>query len=192
MTDVRELILSAIPAFTTTVLEVPDDAWDAPTPCDRWSVRDVVNHVTAEHLWAHRLLRGATLDEVGSAYDGDVVGADPSGAWRKAARDSAEAWAYSDLSAKVSLSGGPTTVADYGEQMLLDLAVHRWDVQRGANVGEALDGAVVSHLLGQLRERPDLFAAPGLFHDPLPTDSEYAHDQLLALVGRNPGWHPPA
>jgi uncharacterized protein (TIGR03086 family) len=191
MTDVRELILSAIPAFTTTVLAVPAEAWSAPTPCDQWTVRDLVNHVTAEHLWVPRLLRGATIEEVGTAYDGDVLGEEPAEAWRSAARGSAEAWAYADLATKVHLSFGPTTVADYAEQMLIDLAIHRWDLQRGARVGEGLDGAVVSHVLEYLRPRVAEYAAFGAFKPAVPTDSEYAHDQLIALVGRNPSWRPP-
>src|SRR5580765_5115724 len=117
MTDVRGLILSAIPAFTSTVLAIPEDAWSKATPCEDWTVRDLVNHMTSEHLWAPRLLRGATIDEVGTAYDGDVLGADPTEAWRSAARGSAEAWAYADLRAKVQLSSGSTTVEEYGEQM---------------------------------------------------------------------------
>jgi uncharacterized protein (TIGR03086 family) len=191
VTDVRELILSAIPAFTTTVLAVPDNAWSAATPCEDWTVRDLVNHMTSEHLWAPRLLRGATIEEVGSAYDGDVLGDDPVEAWRSAAHRSAEAWAYADLRTKVQLSAGPTTIEEYGEQMLVDLAVHRWDLQRGAAVGEGMDGAVVTHVLAQVRARGGDLTAYGGFKAPVPTDSEYAHDQLLALLGRNPSWRPP-
>jgi uncharacterized protein (TIGR03086 family) len=191
MTDVRQLILSAIPAFTTNVLAVPADAWDNPTPCEQWSVRDLVNHMTAEHLWAPRLLRGDTVEDVGSAYEGDVLGDDPAEAWRAAARASAEAWAYADLSAKVHLSSGPTPAQDYAEEMLLDLAIHRWDLQRGAGVGEAMDGAVVEHAMAHLRDQAESYAASGLFAAPVHTDSEYAHDQLLALAGRDPFWRSP-
>lgn len=191
MTDVRELILSAIPAFSVVVLEVPEDAWQAPTPCDRWTVRDLVNHMTSEHLWAPRILHGESLEDVGDAYDGDVLGADPVEAWRSAARASAEAWAYADLGAKVHLSSGLTPAREYAEGMLVDLAVHRWDLQRGADVGEGMDGAVVMHVLDQVRDRIDGFAGSGAFKAPVPTDSEYAHDQLLALLGRDPFWRSP-
>lgn len=190
MTDVRPLILSAIPAFTNAVSNVPLDAWRNPTPCDNWTVRDVVNHMASEHLWAPRLLKGETLEQVGSAYEGDVLGADPYDAWRTAARASAEAWAYADPTAKVHLSSGPTTVAAYGEEMLLDLAVHRWDIQRGAGIGEGLDGAVVTHLLEYYGDGPDAFNGWG-FKPAVPTDSEYAHDQLVARTGRDPLWRSP-
>ncbi|MDP9221068.1 MAG: TIGR03086 family metal-binding protein [Actinomycetota bacterium] len=192
MTDVRQLILSAIPAFTSTVLAVPDDAWDNPTPCEDWTVRDLVNHMTSEHLWAPRILHGETIEEVGSAYDGDVLGDDPTEAWRTAARASAEAWAYTDLGVKVHLSYGLIPAGDYAEQVLVDLAVHRWDLQRGANVGEAMDGAVVLHVLDYVRDQADSYGASGLFDPPVPTESEYAHDQLIALAGRDPFWRSPA
>ena len=55
------------------------------------------------------------------------------------------------------------SATDYAEEMLVDLAVHRWDLQRGADVGEAMDGAVVLHVLDYVRERIDSYAASGLF-----------------------------
>jgi uncharacterized protein (TIGR03086 family) len=187
MTDVKPLLLSAIPAFTATVSHVAEEAWDDPTPCEGWTVRHLVNHMTSEHLWAPRLLAGETIDDVGDAYDGDVLGDDPIQAWREAARASADAWAYADLSAKVHLSSGLTSVESYGEEMLLDLAVHRWDLQRGADVGEGMDGAVVQHVMAWLADHPETLVPAG-FRPPVPTDSEYAHDQLLAMTGRDPFW----
>jgi uncharacterized protein (TIGR03086 family) len=188
MTDVQPLILSAIPAFTATVSHVAADAWDNPTPCEAWTVRDLVNHMTSEHLWAPHLLAGQTIEDVGDRYDGDVLGEDPIQAWRMAAQASEQAWAHADLTAKVHVSYGTIAVASYAEEMLLDLAVHRWDLQRGAGVGEGMDGAVVEHLLPRLAAHPDDFAGSGVFKPPVPTDSEFAHDRLLALTGRDPFW----
>jgi uncharacterized protein (TIGR03086 family) len=192
MTDVRALILSAIPAFTAAVAHLSPERWDYPTPCDDWTVRDVVNHITSEHLWAPHLLRGETIEEVGDRYDGDVLGDDPAEAWRNAARLSAEAWAYADPNAKVHLSSGPTTVTSYAEEMLLDLVVHRWDVQRGGNVGEGLDGAAVQHLLDYYGDRLDTLSEHGGFKPPVPTESGYAHDHFIAKTGRDPFWRNPA
>jgi uncharacterized protein (TIGR03083 family) len=56
MTDVApttfDLIVQGIDAFGEKVRAVQGDAWAAPTPCTDWSVRDLVNHVTSEHLGA--------------------------------------------------------------------------------------------------------------------------------------------
>ncbi len=188
MTDVRELIASALIAFTATVIHVPDDAWDNPTPCEDWTVRDLVNHVTSEHLWVPRLLAGERVEEVGTAYDGDVLGSDPIGAWKAAASTSRQAWVLADLDARVHLSTGRVRAGDYAEQVLTDLAVHRWDLQRGAGVGEALDGAVVMHVLDHVKNHPSDYSASAAFNGPVDTDSEYAHDQLVAMLGRDPYW----
>ena len=129
--DVRELVVAGIDGFTEKVRAVPDDRWDAPTPCTEWSVRDLVNHMTSEHLWAPHLLRGETLDQVGDRYDGDVLGDDPVdvGAGRGCVR---AMWLEVAPGTPVHLSSGPTPVEEYAEQMRLDLVVHGWDLARGA------------------------------------------------------------
>ena len=80
-----ELIVQGIDAFGEKVRAVPADRWTAPTPCTDWSVRDLVNHVTGEHLWAPHLLDGETIAQVGDRYDGDVLGDSPVAAWERAA-----------------------------------------------------------------------------------------------------------
>jgi len=67
------------------VAAIENDQWLDPTPCAEWSVRELVNHVVAEELWAAPLLRGATVLEVGSQFDGDVLGEDPLGRARMGA-----------------------------------------------------------------------------------------------------------
>ena len=67
------------------------DLWAAPTPCTDWTVRDLVNHLTVEHLWVPPLLEGRTVAEVGDRFDGDVLGDDPAAAWEAAAAASRRA-----------------------------------------------------------------------------------------------------
>lgn len=192
MTDVRLLIDSALTALTSTVVDVPANGWDNPTPCTDWTVRDVLNHVTAEHLWVPHLLRGETIADVGDRYDGDVLGDDPVASWEAAATASADAFRDADLGAPVHVSFGDIPTEEYAEQMLIDLAVHRWDIQRGAGVGAGMDGAVVEHITPIATAMVEQFADAGIFAAPVETDSEYAHDQLLARLGRDPFWKAPA
>jgi uncharacterized protein (TIGR03086 family) len=83
-----DLIVQGIDAFGEKVRAVPADRWEAATPCTDWSVRDLVNHVTGEHLWAPHLLDGATIAQVGDRYDGDLLGDSPLTAWEQAAQAS--------------------------------------------------------------------------------------------------------
>ena len=50
---------------------------DLPTPCDGWSVRELLNHIVGGNFWAAELAAGKTIDEVGDRLDGDMLGDDP-------------------------------------------------------------------------------------------------------------------
>jgi uncharacterized protein (TIGR03086 family) len=90
----RTLIPAAAREFGARVHGVPPDGWTAPTPCTEWTVRDLVNHLVGEHLWAPHLLRGETVEQVGDRYEGDVLGKDPVAAWDAAAEASLAAWEH--------------------------------------------------------------------------------------------------
>jgi uncharacterized protein (TIGR03086 family) len=184
MSDAIELLPTAFAAFTDRVFAVGHDRWDARTPDTEWSVRDLVNHVTSEHLWAPELLAGSTVEEVGDRFSGDVLGEDPNGAWVRAHSASQAAWASTPADKPVHLSFGTVPAAEYAEQMLLDLAVHAWDLARGTGGDERLPADVVTHVLSYARERADELSASGAFGEPVPTDSTDEQTQLLALLGR--------
>src|SRR5665811_2617279 len=79
----------AVEQWAARVAAVKDDQWVDPTPCAQWSVRELVNHVVAEELWTAPLLGGKTIQEVGSQFDGDVLGDDPARTARLAADEAA-------------------------------------------------------------------------------------------------------
>jgi uncharacterized protein (TIGR03086 family) len=184
MSDAIELLPSAFAAFTDRVFAVPDDGWDAPTPDTEWSVRDLVNHVTREHMWVPELLAGRTVEQVGDRFSGDVLGDDPKGAWLRAHSDSQAAWASTSADKAVHLSFGTVPASEYAEQMLVDLAVHGWDLARGTGADERLPADVVTHALRYARAHADELSGSGMFEPPVPTDSTDEQTQLLALLGR--------
>lgn len=181
----REQLQDAFDHFTEVVQKVPASAWDNATPCADWTVRQLLNHMTAEHLWAPRLLAGQSMAQVGEEFDGDVLGDDPEAAWESAASGSREAWADAADDTTVELSFGPTPAGEYAEQMLLDLTVHAWDLARGAGVDEGQPvAAAVLHVLDYARRQG--LAGKGPFGPEVSTDSENPQDQLVALLGRQP------
>ncbi|MEE1929643.1 TIGR03086 family metal-binding protein [Streptomyces sp. TRM 70351] len=175
-------------AFDQRVLRVEDEQWTAGTPCTEWTVRDVVNHVVSEHLWAPWLLRGATLAEVGDRFDGDVLGGDPKGAWARAAAASRPAFHRpAALSGTVNTSGGPSPADAYAWQMTLDLAVHGWDVARGIGADEHMDQELARTLLERFGSQIPQWQGSGLFGPSVDVPgSASARDRLLALLGRRP------
>ena len=186
-------VIELIPESSRVVTDLPlEGQWSRPTPCADWSVRDLLNHLTSEHLWAPHLLRGETLDQVGDRYAGNVLGEDPLGSWRRAITGSVLAWGQADPAGRVHTSMGQIPVQDYASQMLVDLTVHAWDLARAVGVRPHLVPDAVEACLAYEKPRVDGGEVPGIFAAPVATESESRVDQLVALLGRDPGWTPPA
>jgi uncharacterized protein (TIGR03086 family) len=184
---VLQLMPAALDRFSARVHDVPADSWDAGTPCSDWSVRDLVNHVTGEQLWAPHLLRGETLEQVGDRYDGDLLGDRPPQAWDAAGAGALEAWqtlAHEGL--RVHTSVGQMPVEEYAEQMHLDLVVHGWDLARAAGLDASIPDDAASHILTYVEPRIHAFAGSGIFAEPVEVDSDVPGDRLLGMLGRDP------
>lgn len=187
--------MQLIDAFDTGYAEwdrlvhrIGTEQWHAATPCADWSVRDLVNHVTGEHLWAPHLLRGATLAEVGDRFDGDVVGDRPVAAWEDAGPASYAAFHRPGaLEGRVHVTGGQETAASYGWQMTTDLAVHGWDLARGIGETSRMPDELARELLERVRPMAGENGVPGIFAPPVEVGATAPpQDRLVALLGRRP------
>jgi uncharacterized protein (TIGR03086 family) len=174
--------------FRRRVHRIAPDRWAADTPCTEWSVRDLVNHLVSEHFWAPWLLRGATLEEVGDRFDGDVLGDDPVAVWDRAEAESGSAFHRPGaLDADVHTSGGPTPATEYGWQMTCDLAVHAWDLARGIGDDDRIDEGLAAAVHEYVAPQAASLQATGLFGPPVPMPaSAPVQDRLVALLGRRP------
>lgn len=178
----------ALGLFSSRVRAV-GDRWGAPTPCAGWSVRDLVNHLTAEQLWVPRLVReGRTLAQVGDRYDGDVLGDDPVTAWERAAAGARDAFREEGaLDRTVNLSYGDTASAAYCSQMAADAVVHAWDLSRAIGADERLPPALVDFALAEFAPYAASLPATGLFAEPVPSaPGADAQTRLLTMLGRRP------
>lgn len=165
------------------------DRWAAPTPCTEWTVRDLLNHLVAEQLWVPHLLAGETLEEVGDTYDGDVLGADPVGAWRRSAAAARAAWVEDGATERdVHVSFGEIGAAEYGWQMTLDLAVHGWDLAKAIDVTSPIGETMARRLLEVFEPELEQWQGMGIFAPPVPVAADASTPaKLVALLGRDPG-----
>ncbi|WP_328400859.1 TIGR03086 family metal-binding protein [Streptomyces sp. NBC_00390] len=177
----------ALTLFTERVHAVHTDQWDDPTPCTEWSVRDLVNHLTAEQLWVPDLVSdGASIAEVGDAYDGDVLGSRPKTAWDEAARAARKAFAAEGaLERTVRLSYGETPAVAYCAQMITDAVVHSWDLSRAIGASERLPDELVAFALEEVTPYAAELSKSGLFAPPIePPPGDSHQSRLLAMLGR--------
>lgn len=173
------------------VAAVRRDTWDAPTPCTDWRIRDLVNHLVVENLWVPPLLRGATIKEVGDAFDGDVLGDNPVQAWRKAAADAATAIADAGpLDRTVHLSFGDTPAAEYVTQLFADHLIHGWDLAQAMDADAALPDDQVEVCASWFDEMEKGYRQAGAVAEAVavPPGADAA-TRLLARFGRSvTGW----
>jgi uncharacterized protein (TIGR03086 family) len=174
--------------FDRRVRAVRPEQWHNPTPCAEWDVRALVNHLVTEQLWAPLLLDGATIEDVGDRFAGDQLGDDPVAAWASAAAAAREAFAAPGaLRRSVELSYGRRPAEGYCQEMTMDLTVHAWDLARGINADERLDGELVSNVLAFIEPQVEQLAGSGLFAPPVAvSDDACVQTRLLALLGRRP------
>jgi uncharacterized protein (TIGR03086 family) len=169
----------------TTILGAADGAWDAATPCDGWTVRDVVDHVVASQreFLARQQLPLAPAPGT----------ADPAAAW------SAHLAAVSEVLGAGDVAGreydgyfGRTTVgATMADFYGWDLVIHGSDVARATGQPWTLSEAEAAALHATADGWGDALHSDGVCAPPVdvPLDAS-ATDRLLARLGRDPGWQP--
>jgi uncharacterized protein (TIGR03086 family) len=188
--DLATLYQRTVDTWVDRVTAVAPDQWDRPTPCQEWNVRDLVNHVTGEDLWTSPLVHGASLEDVGTKFDGDVVGGDPIGSAREAAHDASAAVAETlPAGGTVHLSYGEERIEEYVHQLAADHLVHAWDLAVATGGDARLDPEVVDAVTDWLGDRADLYRSAGLFAPAVSTGGD-AQARLIGAAGRDPQWAP--
>src|SRR5258706_15483954 len=149
-----DMYRDSVTAFAGKVARVRPDQWDAPTPCQDWDVRTLVNHVVSEERWSVPLFAGATIPEVGDRFDGDLLDDDPILVAAEAAEDAKAAVSETGaLERTVHLSFGDTPAVEYVHQLFADHLIHGWDLSVATGNDRALDPEAVQGCL-------DLFTHP--------------------------------
>jgi uncharacterized protein (TIGR03086 family) len=175
--------------FARRLAAVTPGQLSQPTPCEEWTVSDLVRHVVGESIMSARLLAGA--DALSAArLDGDILGADPLAAFATAA--SAELAAFEETGATGRIVHHPTM--DMPGAQLLGFRIggftlHAWDLARAAAGDETLDSDLVEAVWAQLSPMASIIGQTGVFG--AGQSGDLAADaplqlRLLDLSGRRP------
>jgi uncharacterized protein (TIGR03086 family) len=169
----------------TRVVDAVDGAWDAPSPCEGWSARDVVGHVVE----TQRAFLGQHGIDTGPAPDLT----DPAAAWRTH-RDHLSSALRADGVAAREYDGyfGRTTIgATAAEFYGWDLVIHGGDVARATGQAWSVTDAEAEELLAGTEAWGDALYSEGVCGPAIevPEDASPT-DRLLARLGRDPRWEP--
>ena len=187
------LMAAAAAQAARVVAGVPGHPMDAPTPCDDWDLRTLVNHVI---LWtAYSAERRAHGDSVAEELMTRDFTADPGFAEDYAAHLGQAVAAWSDPAAwerDLGVMGSSTPAADVAAMLIAEMVLHGWDVARATGQEYACEDAVAAGVLACVEAQGELFRRYQGFAAivPLPGGEEAATvlDRALSLSGRDPQW----
>lgn len=169
------------------------------TPCVGWTVRDLLGHMTGQHLGFAAAATGKPTEL--ADFAAVPMDDDPVGVYRLAAEDVLTAFGDDAvLSRGFHLPEISPDLVFPGSRAvgfhLLDYAIHAWDLARGLDMPLELDPALVAATLSIARQVPagDARIRPGgAFRPVIEAGAEAAPlDQALRLLGRDPAWAAPA
>lgn len=176
---------AAVFGFDAVVQRMPSDAWDAPSACDGWSGRDLLQHQCA-------VLNGvaavAGTGKMAKPTPPEDV-SDPVSTWNEC-RDG--------LLATLDQPGilnqeGPfwfdaATVDDMIGVVQWDPLAHAWDLAQTCGMAACLNEGVAANSLTKIEAMQPMLVETGRIGEPIPVPADApASARFLGATGRNPG-----
>jgi uncharacterized protein (TIGR03086 family) len=182
-TEISTLLAAAAERTVPIVRGVRDDQLDDPTPCDKFQVRELLDHLFQVVVAFQGAARREPLD-MSSTLDFPVEG------WRDrfAAETERMIAAWSDPAALEGVSPGmgmPQPLV--GNLALVDLTVHGWDLATATGQPYRPADAAVDHLYPFIEQMAPTGRQMGVFGDEVPAPEDAGlFERLLAVSGRAP------
>lgn len=158
------------------------------------TLRELLLTHAHDDAWVPDMVAGRSMDEVGvDAYDGDLLGAEPSAAFTAIVERACEAvLAAPDLDRTVHTSFGDFPLREYFWQVTSFRGLRAWEFARLVGADATLPPDLVRGMWEQLSPVADAWREMGVFPPAVsvPADAPL-QDRLLGLTGRDPA-APPA
>jgi len=171
---------------------VPPHALDTPTPCGDWDLRTLLNHTI---LWtSYSAERRAHGESVAEELMNNDFTADPGfrEGYARQIGKAVTAWSAPQAwEGKLNVMGDATPAADVGAMLLMETALHGWDVARATGQEFRTDEQTATALEDIVQAQAELFRKYQGFADAVePPENATAFERALTLSGRDPGWKP--
>lgn len=178
----HELIALASAPTLDVVRAIRPDQLDAPTPCQGWTVQQLVDH---QLEWGPALVASARKEQVrpvpvhkGTLHDLETHFA-----------ELREAWSHPEAWDGVTRMGGPTEMpaAMIGGMVLGEVVVHGWDLARATGQNPQWPADLLEAIYDELLKTAELGREIGAYGPQVavPDDAPTLH-RILGLTGRDP------
>lgn len=174
---------SAVHSADAVIQQIEGDQWSAQTPCDEWSVRDVVTHLCSP-MAAIRTM--ASTGQV--AAPEPIETDDPIGLWNSTRDTMLEALNVPGATSQVGeFWFGESSIDDILAFAAWDQLGHAWDIAVATGRDVDVDPAVAEATLAVISANADTLRAGGMMTDEVAVDPDApAMDRFIGLIGRNP------
>jgi uncharacterized protein (TIGR03086 family) len=184
--------MAAAAAEAARVVNAVPAELDGPTPCGDWDLRTLLNHTI---LWtsysAERRAHGESVADELMSKD-FAAEADFRQDYEAQLDRAVQAWSDpSTWEGDIGVMGNATPAADVAAMLIMEMALHGWDVAKATGQDYTCDEAVAEALIETVEAQAELFRKYQGFGDTVtvPADAS-AFDRALALSGRDPQWKP--
>jgi uncharacterized protein (TIGR03086 family) len=179
-------------ALRAAVRGVPAGDWDRPSPCEAWTVTQVLQHAAGDQLgFAGFITGGPGPSEDPFAPSGRLADS-PEQVTESALQASAAAWATVAPDAPevaVPVPPGKLSATVGVGACALDAAVHAWDIAVATGQPSPLTNELARELLPVAQAIVEPLRAYGAYAAALPTsDDDDDAAVLLRYLGRRPDW----
>ena len=175
-TDVLDLYRRASD-WTVSKVAGAVDQLDAPTPCDEWDVRTLLNHMLETQQFFLKRARGEDAS-LPSAEPPPLIGDDPVGAFEQARDETLQTFGE----AGVMEEAGPSLGISFSDTLL-----HGWDVARATSQDTTMPEGLAEAAYRMIHGRFTEDQRKGVFKPEIPVgETASPQDRLLAYTGRDP------
>jgi uncharacterized protein (TIGR03086 family) len=151
---------------------------DAPTPCDEWDVRSLMNHMLDTQHYFVGAARGEDVSPP-SPNPPELLGADPVADFESARSETLRTFGEEGVIEKT----GPALAIAFGDQLL-----HGWDLARATGQDATMPAGLAEAAYELIHGRFTEEQRRGVFKPEIEVDANAsAQDKLLAYTGRDPG-----
>jgi uncharacterized protein (TIGR03086 family) len=194
--DVMAVYPRAIDQAATIIRGIRTEQLSASTPCPKWSVKELLDHLIGSNLMMAAVGSGQSMGEEMSGTDavaalGDVTGDDPQAAYAHASSNARAAFEASGAQERPWALPFATIPGAMANRIhFFETVIHTWDLARATNQEAKLDPALATSAESVAR---------GIVGDQFRNDAgdPYAaevtvavgappYDRLAAFLGRRP------
>jgi uncharacterized protein (TIGR03086 family) len=187
--DLDQTLLRSSDNFLDLLSNVSDQDLSLPTPCDDWSVKDLIWHVARASDMSVLLLRGGSKAEASKLFEVKAPD-DVLVQCRRALDQQLSAFnAAHDLDQITHHPMGDVSVRQLFDFRIMDLTLHYWDLARAIGSNEEMPGELVAYVFAMLEPLEGIIERVGVFGSGPSralADDASLQMKLLDLSGRRP------